>query len=41
MYVAGRLSVSDLESDVERVLEARTCGELDAIAAELHAVPAG
>lgn len=39
MYVAGRLSVDDLERGVERVLGARTCGELDALACELHAVP--
>jgi hypothetical protein len=40
MYVAGRLSVAALEGDVERVLAARTCAELDAIAAELIATPA-
>jgi hypothetical protein len=40
MYVAGRASLADLESDVERVLGAQTCADLDAIAGELLAVPA-
>ncbi|MEA2448142.1 MAG: hypothetical protein QOG63_74 [Thermoleophilaceae bacterium] len=37
MYVAGRLSLAALERDVERVLGARNCGDLDAIAGELLA----
>jgi hypothetical protein len=40
MYVAGRLSVAELERDTERVLRADTCEELDAIAGELLAAPA-
>ena len=35
MYAADRLSLADLERDIERVLSARTCAEPDAIAAEL------
>jgi hypothetical protein len=38
MYAAGRLSLAALERDVERVLRARTCGHLDAIAGDLLAV---
>ena len=37
MYVADRLSLADFERDVERVLGARTCGDLDAVAAGLSA----
>jgi hypothetical protein len=40
MFVAGRLDIAALERDVERVLAARTCAELDAIAAELLPPPA-
>jgi hypothetical protein len=39
MYVAGRLTLDDLERDVERVLAAETCAELDAIATELLPPP--
>ena len=38
MYVAGRLPLSSLERNVERVLGARTRGDLDAIAGELLAL---
>jgi hypothetical protein len=37
MYVADRLSLTAMEQALERVLSARTCGDLDAIAAELLA----
>jgi hypothetical protein len=40
MYVADRLSLTALEGALERVLGARTCAELDAIAAELLGTPA-
>ena len=37
LYVADRLSLAGFERDVERVLGARSCGGLDAVAAELFA----
>ena len=37
LYVADRLSLTDFEGDVERVLAARSCGDLDAVAAQLFA----
>lgn len=39
LYVADRLSLTALEHALERVLSARTCADLDAIAAELLATP--
>lgn len=41
MYVAGRVSLEAMERDVERVLEARSGADLDAIAADLHLTPVG
>jgi hypothetical protein len=40
MYVADRLSLATLERNVERVLSASTCADLDAIADEVLAKPA-
>lgn len=40
MYVADALPLADLERNTARVLSARTCGDLDAIADELLARPA-
>jgi hypothetical protein len=37
MYVADRLSLTAMEEALDKVLGARTCGDLDAIAAELPA----
>jgi hypothetical protein len=37
LYVADRLSLAELERDLERVLGARTCADLDAVATELYA----
>lgn len=37
LYVADRLSLDGFERDIERVLGARSCGDLDAVAAELLA----
>lgn len=39
MYVAGRLPLARFERDVERVLGAETCAELDAVAGDLLANP--
>jgi hypothetical protein len=39
LYVADRLSLTALEHALERVLRARTCADLDAIAADLLATP--
>src|SRR3954447_7696667 len=41
MYAADSISLATLERDIERVLEARTCADLDAIAGELLPVPPG
>ncbi|HEX8067875.1 MAG TPA: hypothetical protein VF520_15250 [Thermoleophilaceae bacterium] len=40
LYVADRLSLAGLEGELERVLGARTSGDLDAVAAELSAIAA-
>jgi hypothetical protein len=37
LYVADRLSLAGFERDLERVLGAHTCDDLDAVAAELFA----
>jgi hypothetical protein len=39
MYAADAISLGTLESDTERVLKARTCGDLDAIASGLLPAP--
>jgi hypothetical protein len=39
MYAADRMSLGTLERDLDRVLGARTCADLDAIAGELLATP--
>src|SRR4051812_21130494 len=41
MYAADSISLATLERDIERVLEARTCADLDTIAGELLPVPPG
>jgi hypothetical protein len=39
MYAADAIPLATLERDIERVLEARTCADLDAVAGELLPVP--
>jgi hypothetical protein len=39
MYMADRVTLATLERDVERILGARSCAEIDAIAAELLGRP--
>ena len=39
MYAADRVALAALESDIERVLGAHTCGDLDAMAGELLPLP--
>jgi hypothetical protein len=40
LYISDRVSLAGFERDLDRVLRARTCGDLDAVAAELFTAPA-